>query len=105
MRMTFGTSCELPQEILKVQTPTCTLEPSLDYIIITIELVETIKTIETIEIVEKVALNGTVDLNYAVYVPIRTLAFEISDRECQSYGSQFILMRSKIFLLVYFHLT
>ena len=105
MRMTFGTSCELPQGNLKVQTPTCTLEPSLDYIITTIEIVETIKTIETIEIVEKVALNGTVDLKYAVYVPIRTLAFEISDRECQSYDSQFILMRSKIFLLVYFHLT
>ena len=48
----------------------------------------------TIKIVEKVAFNGTVDLNYAVYIPIKTLAFEISDRECQSYDSQFILMRS-----------
>ena len=56
------------------------MEPSLDQIIM------------TIEIVEKVALNGAVDLNYAVYVPIRTLAFEISDRECQSYDSQIILV-------------
>ena len=58
----------------------------------------------TIKIVEKVAFNGTVDLNYAVYNPIRTLAFEIADRECQSYDSQFILMRSKDLLLVNFHL-
>ena len=89
---------------MKVQSPTCTLEPSLDYIIMTIEIVETIKTIETIEIIEKVALNGTVDLNYAVHVPIRTLALEISDRECQSYDSQFMLMRSKPLHLVNFHL-
>ena len=58
----------------------------------------------TIESVERVALNGTVDLNYAVYIPIRTLAFEISDRECQSYDSQFILMRSKVLHSVNFHL-
>ena len=58
----------------------------------------------TIEIVEKVALNGAVDLNYAVNVPIRTLAFEISDRECQSYDSQFMFMRSKPLHLVNFHL-
>ena len=57
----------------------------------------------TIKIVEKVAFNGTVDLNYAVYIPIRTLAFEISDRECQSYDSQFILMRSKVLHLGNFH--
>ena len=72
-----------------------------------IEIVKTIKTIEPIEpieIVEKVAFTGTVDLNYAVYVPIRTLAFDISDRECQSYGSQFILMRSRFLHLVNFHL-
>ena len=72
-----------------------------------IEIVKTFKKIEPIEpieIVEKVAFTGTVDLNYAVYVPIRTLAFEISDRECQSYDSQFILMRSRFLHLVNFHL-